>query len=66
LVAELKKLNRILPKIDKNFAVKFYQSLKDIAKNIAEASGGVLGYMSVSYAEAKLIGLRMIHDPSDF
>jgi hypothetical protein len=66
IITELKKLNPIMRKIDKGFALKFYQSLKDIAKNIAEASGGVLGYMSVSYAEAKLIGLKMLKDPSEF
>jgi len=63
---ELEKLNPILRKIDRNFATKFYQSLKDIAKNIAEASGGVLGYMSVSYAEAKFAALKMIKDPSEY
>ena len=61
---ELRKLNFILPKIDKNFGIKLYSSLKDLAKKIAEASGGVLGYLSVSYEEAKLMELRMIKDPS--
>jgi hypothetical protein len=66
IIAELKRLNRILPKVEKNFAVKFYASLKDLAKKIAEASGGVLGYLSVSYEEAKLMELNMINDPSKF
>ncbi|MEM6642165.1 MAG: hypothetical protein AAF616_04220 [Bacteroidota bacterium] len=61
---ELRKLNFILPKIDKNFGIKLHASLKDLAKRIAEASGGVLGYLSVSYEEAKLMELRMIKDPS--
>lgn len=61
---ELRKLNFILPKIDKNFGIKLYSSLKDLAKKIAEASGGVLGYLSVSYEEAKLMELRMIKEPS--
>lgn len=60
---ELKKLNLILPKLNKTFATEFYASLKDIAKKIAEASGGVLGYLSVSYEEAKLMELTMINDP---
>lgn len=63
IVTELRKLNFILPKTDKNFAVKLYSSLKDLAKKIAEASGGVLGYLSVSYEEAKLMELRMINNP---
>ena len=61
---ELRKLNFILPKIDKNFGIKLHSSLKDLAKKIAEASGGVLGYLSVSYEEAKLMELRMIKEPS--
>ncbi len=61
---ELRKLNFILPKIDKNFGIKLHASLRDLAKKIAEASGGVLGYLSVSYEEAKLMELRMINDPS--
>ncbi|MEM0939441.1 MAG: hypothetical protein AAF600_07160 [Bacteroidota bacterium] len=61
---ELRKLNFILPKIDKNFGIKLHASLKDLAKKIAEASGGVLGYLSISYEEAKLMELRMINDPS--
>ena len=62
--SELRKLNFIFPKIEKNFSVKLYASLKDLAKKIAEASGGVLGYLSVSYEESKLIELKMINDPS--
>jgi len=61
---ELRKLNFILPKIDKNFGIKLYASLRDLAKKIAEASGGVLGYLSISYEEAKLMELRMIKEPS--
>jgi hypothetical protein len=64
ITIELKKLNRILPKVDKIWSVQFVASLKDLAKRIAEASGGVLGYMTVSYDEAKLVELKMIEDPS--
>ena len=63
---ELKKLNIILPKLPKNFAIEFYASMRDIAKKIAEASGGVLGYLSVSYEEAKLMELTDIKDPSTY
>ena len=63
---ELRKLNFILPKIENKFAIKLHASLKDMAKKVAEASGGLLGYMSVSYEEAKLMELSMIDDPSDY
>lgn len=65
ITKELKKLNFILPKIDQKFAIKLHASLKDMAKKVAEASGGILGYMSVSYEEAKLMELKMIDDPSE-
>jgi len=61
---ELRRLNRIFVKLDKPYATKIYGSLKDMAKHVAEASGGILGYMSVSYEEAKLLELNMINDPS--
>ncbi|UXP31702.1 hypothetical protein N6H18_15235 [Reichenbachiella agarivorans] len=66
ITQELRKLNHILPKLDHTFAIKLYASLKDMAKKIAEASGGILGYMSVSYEEAKLMELRMINDPETY
>lgn len=66
ITQELRKLNHILPKIDRNFAIKLHASLRDMAKKVAEASGGLLGYMSVSYEEAKLMELKMIEDPQNF
>lgn len=63
ITSELRKLNFILPKIDKDFSVKLYASLKELAKRIAEASGGILGYLSVSYEESRLVELSMIQDP---
>lgn len=61
---ELAKLNDIFPKLDKKFAVNFYESMKDIAVKIAESSGGVFGFMSVGYEESKMIDLKMIREPS--
>lgn len=62
ITTELRKLNFILQKVDKNFAIKLIASLKDLAKKIAEASGGVLGYLSVSYEEARLMELKMLKE----
>ncbi len=64
ITKELRRLNRIFIKLDKPFTTKIYGSLKDMAKRVAEASGGILGYMSVSYEEAKMLELEMIKDPS--
>lgn len=66
IVQELEKLNKILPKLDRKFAIQFYESMKDIANRIAKASGGVLGYISVDYEESKLMDLRMIKNPSSY
>ncbi len=64
LVDELSRLNSILPKIERTFAIDFYNSLRYIAKKIAESSGGLLGMKSVGEEEMKLLGLPMIKDPS--
>jgi len=61
---ELAKLNDIFPKLDKKFAVNFYESIKDMAVKIAESSGGVFGFMSVGYEESKVVDLKMIREPS--
>ena len=66
IVEELKKLNSILPKLDRKFAIQFYESMKDIAEKIAKASGGVLGYISVDYEESKLMELKMIKNPASY
>lgn len=64
IISELEQLNSIWPKLSKIFAIEFYASLKDISKKIAEASGGILGYMSVGYEESKFVDLKMIKDPA--
>jgi len=61
---ELEKVNPILKKLPKTFAIKFYASIKDVAKKIAESSGGVLGFLTVGYEESKLVDLKMIIDPT--
>lgn len=64
IINELRKLNDILPKLNLRFSVNFYTHLKDLAKKIAEASGGVLGYMAVGKEESEFLTLDMIKDPS--
>ena len=63
IVQELEKVNEILSRVDYKFAVQFYASTRDFAKKIAEASGGVLGFMSVGYEESKLVELPMLRRP---
>lgn len=56
-------LNQIFPKLDKNFAVKYYKSLREFAHYIAHAEGGFWGVASVSSAEKEVVKLPMIMDP---
>ena len=64
LIEELEKSNVVFAKLDKAFSIKLYASLLETAKHIAEASGGVFGYMSVGYEESRLIDLKMIKNPA--
>lgn len=64
LTQNLEKLNKILPKLEKSFAIQYFQSLKDLAEKVAHASGGIMGFLTLGYEEAKLIQLKMIKDPS--
>lgn len=59
----LQALNPVLYKLEKPFAEQFYASLQELARHVAESSGGVLGYLSVGYNESKIITLPMIDDP---
>jgi hypothetical protein len=59
----LQHLNPILYKLDKPIAEQYYASLRELARHVAESSGGVLGYLSVGYNESKVITLPMIDDP---
>lgn len=64
IVEELSQLNNILPRVNKDFATQFYQSICDLALKVAESSGGWFGMKSVGDAEAKYVKLPMIKDPA--
>ena len=64
IIRELRKLNFILKKVDRVWSIKLYASLKDLAKKVAEASGGLLSFLTVSYEESKLMELKMLQDPA--
>lgn len=64
LIQELSELNPILKKLDKSFAIPFYDMLKELAEKIAGSSGGLWGMMSVDSEEAKYMRLPMIDDPA--
>lgn len=62
----LQQLNPILRKLDQPLAEQLYASLRELARHVAEASGGVLGYLSIGYNESKVITLPMIDDPRTY
>jgi hypothetical protein len=64
VIAELTQLNDVLSKLDKQFAIELYESLKEIALEIAKSSGGVLGMKKVGEEEARYLSLDMIRNPS--
>lgn len=63
--SQLERLNSILPKLEFKFSSQFYESLRDFAKQVAEASGGIFGYLSVNVDESKYIELKMIKRPEN-
>lgn len=63
IAEELKRLNDILPKLDKDFSAKFYKSLREIALKIAQSSGGILGMKSVGKEEMQYVELPMLQEP---
>ncbi|MDX2283306.1 MAG: hypothetical protein NW241_04055 [Bacteroidia bacterium] len=60
LQAELAEARPILDKLDPEFAKLLKQSWRSLAKKVAEAKGGVLGFGKISAEEAKLIDLPML------
>lgn len=64
LSKQLTQLNTVFKKLDKTYVIEFYQSLKEIANEIARSSGGVLGIKSVGNEEKQFLELTMIKDPS--
>jgi len=61
--SELQKLNDILPKLGQNFAKEIHKSYVTLAKHVAQSSGGIWGYGSISPQEQKLIDLEIIKSP---
>jgi hypothetical protein len=60
LTMEIAKINPILAKLDPRVAYKMYHSYQTLAMSIAKSSGGILGFGSVSNAEAKVVNLPML------
>ena len=55
--------NPVLKKLDKQFIVNLHHSLRELARQVAKASGGLLGYGSIGAEESRLIDLNLIEIP---
>ena len=60
IIEKLTALNDILPKLDRRFAKTLLEDWKSLARSIANASGGFLGYAKVSNEESHFTELEMI------
>lgn len=60
LTAKLSVLKDILVKLDPEFADLLKESWRSMAKKVAEASGGLVGFGSVNKKEAALLDLPML------
>jgi hypothetical protein len=60
LETALAALSPVLAKIDGDFAVELLKSWKSFAKQVAKATGGILGFGSISEQEKRLVDLKMI------
>jgi len=66
VMESLSQINPILKKVNKNFALEFYKSLREIASEIAKSSGGLLGLKSIGDEEARYVELQMLKDPATY
>lgn len=56
--------NVVLHKLDPLFVRKLHNSLRNLARQIAKASGGLFGYGSIGSEESKLVDLNFLESPS--
>ena len=59
---ELSKLNAIFAKLHPRDGSNFYKEFVRFAEHVAKASGGFLGFMTVSVAEKQWLGLPMLDE----
>ena len=61
--AKLEELNDVLAKIERSFAIQFYNSLRDLAIYVAQASDSFFGVNAINEEEKKYIKLPMLRKP---
>ncbi|MEK6783097.1 MAG: hypothetical protein AABY93_15460 [Bacteroidota bacterium] len=66
ITEELSQLNVVLPRLATSFSIPFYKSIREIARKVAESSGGIFGISSIGSEEATWVDLPMVKSPSTF
>lgn len=61
LIVKLSRVNEVIEKLDKRQARHYYEGLLSLARHVAKASGGFIGWLSVGPKEAKVTELPMIN-----
>lgn len=64
IAKQLEQLNPILTQLSTELSTALYKSFLSWARQVAESSGGVLGYFSIGEEEKSWVALPMLHDPS--
>ncbi|MBT8327050.1 MAG: hypothetical protein KJP21_04960 [Bacteroidia bacterium] len=59
----LKRLNKIFPKLDKSYASQLYNSLRSLALSVAQSEGGFFGIARISEQEQQFLKLPMLDKP---
>lgn len=60
--AKLAELNPVMHKLSSFDAIKYYKSFRSFAKHVAEASGGILRFISIGPKEADVVELPMLDE----
>lgn len=64
ITSELEQTSGVLSKLNKAYAIVYYQTIRDLALAVAKSSGGFLGINSIGKEEAPLVELPMIKNPA--
>ena len=57
---KLSRLNDVLPQLDHKYAKALLDNWRNMAREVAKASGGIMGLSGISHNEHEVVGLDMI------
>jgi len=65
IISKISEVNELFKKLPGEYTVALYNSYRDLANQVARASGGLFGLLSVSFSESKYLDLKMIGNPTE-